>query len=142
MKKMLPLVVVVAVLMLFSGVVGAVVLEEPLELEEGMMGITAIMDEPVEYVVGEGVDGEVRITAVEEDVVGRGIDGEVTITAVREDGAPDIGQGGEEVYITTTADDLRRTSEGPNYLPYAAIAAALLLAAAFLGKRKKAATAR
>lgn len=142
MKKLLPLVVVVAVLMLFSGVVGAVVLEEPLELEEGMMGITAIMDEPVSDVVGEGVDGEVKITAVEEDVVGRGIEGEVVITAVPEDGIAETGISEEAVYLTGTADDVRRNSESTNYLPYAGIAAALLLAAAFVAKRKKAATVR
>jgi hypothetical protein len=131
MKKMFPLVIVaVTVLMLFAGVAGAVVMEEPIELEEGMMGITAIMDEPVE--------GEAIITAIGEDVVGRGIEGEVTITAV--EGV--VPEGGEEIYYTTGADELKRTSRPANYLPHAGIAAGLLLAAAFMAKRKKAVPVR
>ncbi len=107
MRKRLSLIVMVtSFLLLFSGFAGAVILDEPLELEEGMLGITAYMDE------------------AEEDVVGSGIEGEVTIIS--------IGEGEEVVVVEEAAEE--ESPAANNYTAYIALAGLVILAY-FHGKK-------
>lgn len=135
MKKMLPLfVVAVSVLLLFAGMAGAVVLEEPLVLEEGMMGITSVMDEPVENIVGVGIEGEVVITEAE-----LYLDTEVDPAAEELMSTTAIGiEGDGEVTATSIESELSVGATANDYTAYLIIAGLGILGlAVFTTRRKK-----
>ncbi|MBS4031290.1 MAG: hypothetical protein KGZ63_07725 [Clostridiales bacterium] len=144
MKKMLPLIVVaMSVLLLFAGMAGAVVLEEPLVLEEGMMGITAIMDEPVENIVGVGIEGEVVITAIdleELEPIEPYLDNEVDPVAEELMSTTAIGIEGDGE-VTATGIEAETTATGAtanDYTKYLIIAGLGILGlAVFTTRRKK-----
>lgn len=66
MKKVILVTAVVLAMLVFAGVAGAAVTETPLELEEGMMGITSVSDEPVESPANETTSAIEDMTVSEE----------------------------------------------------------------------------
>ena len=144
MKKLFPLLVVaVAVLLIFAGVAGAAITEEPLVLKEGEVGITSVANEPVEQVVDPNAAGGTKEEVVPEErveVVGEGIEGEFVITNL--DDSEDAVDGRGEVqenYRSEIAEmNILSTPQPTNYLPYTIGGAFLLALAAFVIRKKTA----